>query len=1195
MGIQHELNVVRNCRKSLLHLTLLTSIVAAGVETATASNPVPSNHHHTLPVPDPPIALATDEPPQMPPPPPPLVEENMSSQSNSGQFNKKHLRPAIPFCNDKHERTIGRRLLYVTTLDGRLTALDITKGGKMRWSIPTAPGPLISSSIHRLELTNNGQFVRMIPSLSGGIYKFDGQSIDPIPITTDNLLSSSSKFSDDLVISGGKETRTYGVSARTGQMIYECSMDGCVNATEPEPNVMAPIEDGDDPLENENETQFQRTPNYMDEHDPLVDDVIVVRRLTQTVRAIETRTGTERWNFSVGQHELDLVRSADCHDRKFSDIDMAMLDLDIKVIVPEGVICAFSKSDPSAMLWKHKFNHPIVSAWKISESDDLESIDMFASAQWLWNRDDNLFEMPLPTISPSIYVGMYDKQLYIQESINLRKEIVDKSHLYTQLTTESTMPKIPWRPIGANSNSLVIYKQNGEKIISGGGAQQALPSAETKGNELVPYDDEMFALSAQSVLNASEYVNGNGFYLYTSGELEKPKDDEVCNNNNSKQNGLPAIKDAEHKPSTSINSSTEDDLAFNLDDIDAPVKVVILSLWFWWKEIVVIAFTSAVLMNLFIGQRNRERQIVVIERHIPVPTGIEATESSTAALLGPTTTATTTTTSTNTASKSTKVANRSLSESTSNSGDHFSSRFQSDFDLMQCLGRGGFGVVFEAKNKLDDCKYAIKRITLPNKEESRMRVMREVKTLANCEHQNIVRYFQSWVEKPPPGWQEEEDSKWLASEMSTSIQIETPTDTQSVFPAKIDKNQQLRSWMESMTSTACSSEHGYDNRLIDLDEDEDEDSCIVFRSESQSLALRESESDDESVVDNKKKSQNGAISIDIHSNSTDLSFSRGRRNIDYSQLSDSFQIEFVGSANGEEEMQAEIVLEEFAISNASNAGQNRKKNRPRDLALNISGGGAGAGAEQNNNCREHVSNPVKPVQNKVYLYIQMQLCRKESLRDWLRDNVTENRLEYIASIFHQIVDAVDYVHYKGLIHRDLKPSNIFFSQEGQIKIGDFGLVTDMADIPNIVTKCGDKTGMPSCVRHTQQVGTHLYMSPEQLRGLPYDFKVDIYSLGLIFFELLVYFGTEMERIMTLRSLRDGIYPKDFPHKHPKEYELLKKMLSAKPEERPATQELKVQLNEILKLPELPGDSDAAVLKAAARRLSRSRTFSSSES
>lgn len=53
------------------------------------------------------------------------------------------------------------------------------------------------------------------------------------------------------------------------------------------------------------------------------------------------------------------------------------------------------------------------------------------------------------------------------------------------------------------------------------------------------------------------------------------------------------------------------------------------------------------------------------------------------------------------------------------------------------------------------------------------------------------------------------------------------------------------------------------------------------------------------------------------------------------------------------------------------------------------------------------------------------------------------------------------------------------------------------------------------------------MSPEQMEGKQYSYKVDIYSLGLIFFELLVVFGTEMERIDTLKALRNSIFPKDF--------------------------------------------------------------------
>ncbi|CAD6996348.1 unnamed protein product [Ceratitis capitata] len=1196
MGIQNDLNVIRKCRKSLLHLTMITSLVAA----AAMSNIVGS--------------VGADNP--------------TASDEPSLQLN--HQPAAIPYCDDDNaDHTIGRRLLYITTLDGRLSALDVSQGGKLRWSVSTGPGPLISSSIHRLELTNNGQFVRMIPSLNGGIYKFDGESIDPIPITTENLLSSSAKFSDDLVISGGKETRTYGVSVRSGQLLYECSMNGCINATDTRDSLEG-VETNGNTVGGEEKL----------EHDPLIDDVIVVRRQTQTVRAVESRTGVERWNFSVGQHELNMIKPAECHDRPFSEMDMAMLDLDIRVVVPEGIICAFSKANPNEMLWKYKFDHPIVSGWKIGVDDDLEMIDMFSSAQWMWDHAENMFDPPVNSMSPSIYLGMYDKQLYIQESVNLRREIDDQSNLYTHLTTESPMPIIPWRPIPASSNSLAILKNQREitdgKTVESSNSVTTLPNSldTVKGNELVPYDEDTFAVSAQSVLNASEYVNGNGFYLYTREDLED-EESALCETDIAEE-GIEEDGESSgdignlSKDLNYTNHSINDDLGFNLDDIDAPVKVVILSLWFWWKEVVVIALTTAVLVNLFLGQRQRQ-EVLVIERHVPVPTAYEATEQSTVALLGPTNVVVNTNGNSN--------VHRSLSESTSCSGEHFSSRFQSDFDLVRCLGRGGFGVVFEAKNKLDDCKYAVKRITLPNKKESRDRVMREVKTLANCEHQNIVRYFQAWVETPPPGWQEEEDNKWLAHEMSMSIQIETPDGTTlpsfENAPAvqspprrqlQVERKRQLLSWMSSLNNTDCGSEL---ERKDCIDEDEDDDSCIVFRSESQSQALKghyenESESENESdgcdkdknrnikqnKQENGKRVHNNSISIDIHSNSFDLIQQKNGQNIDYTQLSDSFQIEFVRSANGDQinddsgcdgQTNGDVWTSKD-IEGSSNGNRIKKdsksKKRPDSLEL----GKFASNIESSGNSKALLpatalmQSSSKPQQNKVYLYIQMQLCRKESLRDWLRDNRCESRQSHIASIFHQIVDAVDYVHLKGLIHRDLKPSNIFFSQDGQIKIGDFGLVTDMSDIPNMITKCGDTTGLPSCARHTQQVGTHLYMSPEQLRGQHYDFKVDIYSLGLIFFELLVYFGTEMERIKTLRSLRDGSYPLQFPKEFPKEHELLQLMLSRQPTERPATTELKQKLLDILKWPDfIVGDGNPlAMVAEAARRYSRSRTFSTSD-
>lgn len=88
----------------------------------------------------------------------------------------------------------------------------------------------------------------------------------------------------------------------------------------------------------------------------------------------------------------------------------------------------------------------------------------------------------------------------------------------------------------------------------------------------------------------------------------------------------------------------------------------------------------------------------------------------------------------------------------------------------------------------------------------------------------------------------------------------------------------------------------------------------------------------------------------------------------------------------------------------------------------------------------------------------------------------------------------------------------------------------MSESLKSITPCGDECGLPSCAKHTQQVGTHLYMSPEQLHGHQYSYKVDIYSLGLILFELLCVFGTEMERIQTIKMLRSNKFPDGFQDK-----------------------------------------------------------------
>jgi serine/threonine protein kinase len=93
-------------------------------------------------------------------------------------------------------------------------------------------------------------------------------------------------------------------------------------------------------------------------------------------------------------------------------------------------------------------------------------------------------------------------------------------------------------------------------------------------------------------------------------------------------------------------------------------------------------------------------------------------------------------------------------------------------------------------------------------------------------------------------------------------------------------------------------------------------------------------------------------------------------------------------------------------------------------------------------------------------------------------------------MFLQVLDAVSYAHRQGIVHRDIKPSNIMLAKDGTLKVFDFG-----------IAKLADETS-PSLTRTGAKIGTVLYMSPEQVKGLPVDLRSDIYSLGVTLFQML---------------------------------------------------------------------------------------------
>ena len=421
-------------------------------------------------------------------------------------------------------------------------------------------------------------------------------------------------------------------------------------------------------------------------------------------------------------------------------------------------------------------------------------------------------------------------------------------------------------------------------------------------------------------------------------------------------------------------------------------------------------------------------------------------------------------------------------------------RYAFEFEEIGALGKGGFGSVFQCRNQLDKREYAIKKILIRSDSKFPVlkRTLREVKSLALLDHSNIVRYYTAWLEneqmndgnncdKHSEGAPGASDYYSMFTRTSQANRLESSPDfsrsaRSPMWKTKKDfANPFGTGWgLPSVSDNSFSSSSGQNHSISGVPDAQDDIGFVFDRSSTegeQSATAGTNESVKKQVATGLKSTSNS------DANANAISFQ--------SVSSSKSSIEESPSGRSQESRkQSEVTWEE----------------------------------NNSNSVKEVGSTAAEPTISQRYiLYILMQFCSQKTLADFLLNEEARKGpsgssiggidIPYALNLFLQTCQGVKHVHSQGLIHRDLKPNNIFIDDTGAVKVGDFGLSRASSDS----SEGGGEAESPALAgssNHdnsadiTAGVGTRSYASPEQMKGgSDYDSSTDIYSLGIILFEL----------------------------------------------------------------------------------------------
>ncbi|CAF0736643.1 unnamed protein product, partial [Didymodactylos carnosus] len=1028
--------------------------------------------------------------------------------------------------------------LYVSSLDGKLTAIDANNYGRVLWTIDTGSA-LVDSSLSKLEILRDAISVRLIPSLSGGLYeRYPDGHVEPLPFSADSLLSASFRLDDDSVIVGGKHIETLGLNVHTGRILYmTSSLHGSTH------------------YENKTETLDNEYSSY--------DPLLVIRRTTQTVRAVSVRSGHEKWNFSVSNNELLSIKSHDAklekpirnepsrmlHNRLNENIPQIESDSVFqgyfKYQLQTGVINAYHHHN-NELVWSKILNVPIAAVWEMKNGqlyqNDLFNVEHEDERHSNDNRENQAYDMN----RRSAFVGEFNSTPYVLVSPHLQNELIHLA-MRNKINTHRGPRLLPWRK--ENEKRTVLDMSNDKHPRSD---LSTWVRHNNNDNDLSTYDGQHNWKYALALRQEKQQ----------RGDQDLPQE-ESCDNA-----GYFTLlqKDSEQKPPTNVlsflfHNGRDDDDDYQNDRHK------------WTKTISISTAVIAVII-IILTFVVRDRHSIWNKYFRRSPSTNTATEDQTSETIVNHSTENNQVTSTILLQTTSPPSNMAATSEENQDKDTFRSRYSLEFEHVRFLGKGGFGIVFEAINKLDERKVAIKRVAL-KKENGKERAQKEIRCLAVLNHPNIIQYYYAWNETAPISWQDEEDKRLMAKNQTTRGSVSFPTggiqstmdsDNIQSFSFKMpnlvevngtNDNDNTQNLLERSNPLRLHEEfslnNSFSNAIQNSNDDhvftsEDEHEVHVEKPDANNNTNRHHR-DRRTTKSWSSKSSHSILSTPSSSVSYSPVFDHTDHSLSSSTSSASLSIDDNHNTNKENDTDG------FEFESSSALDIDKKKKNKTDLSKSSI-------VTSEKSVEEHAVVSINTAPSThTYFYFVMELCKPESLRDCLLKHKIDR--QHALNIFYQIIKGIEYIHEQKLIHRDLKPSNILFSMDDTVKIGDFGLVSAFGDDKHGTNK---KKGRNSIRIETISTGndevggTMLYMSPEQINREQYNQKVDIYAMGIILFELLYPFSTQMERIQAITNLRSQ------KPKFPDEFENTKKnkslccltrwLLSYSPRERPKASELR---------------------------------------